>query len=93
MLFCLFMFRLITLKHINSLTSIDMFSCLACRSVTHQTSVREVPSSIPGFGNAFYVCICVLLFMWFYFSVQKHNKHDFAIPFAIYTLLPITRVS
>jgi len=46
----LFIIRPITLKQLNSLTSIDTFSCLGDREVTLQTAVREVPGSIPGSG-------------------------------------------
>jgi len=37
---CLFMFRPITLKELNSLISIDTFSCLGGQEVTHPTAVR-----------------------------------------------------
>jgi len=51
----LFMFRPTTLKRLNSLTTIDTFSCLGGPEVTHHSAVREVPGSIPDSGKAFYV--------------------------------------
>jgi len=57
---CLFMFRPITLKQLNSLTSIEMLSCLGHVEVTHQTMVPEVLGSIHGSDKDFYVDVFVL---------------------------------
>ena len=47
--------KTITLKKLNSLTSIEMFSWL--------NWVRDFPGSIPGSGKDFYVCCFVLLLL------------------------------
>ena len=52
---CLFTFRPIALKQLNSLTTFDTFSSLGVPEVTHPTGVRDVPGSIPGSGKDFYV--------------------------------------
>ena len=51
--FCLFMFRPIALKQLNSLTTIDTFSWLGGPKVTQLAAVRMVPGSIPGYGMDF----------------------------------------
>ena len=70
---CLFMFRTITLQQLNSLATIDTFSCFGGLEITHQTAMREVPDSIPGSDNGFYVwfvCFVVNVFLLF---VQTHH--------------------
>jgi len=47
------MFRPITLKQINSLTSINTFSCLDGREVTHPPGMGEVPGLIPALARIF----------------------------------------
>ena len=56
---------------LNTLTSIDTFSCLNGLDVTHQTAMREFPGLIPSSGKDLYVCSFVLLLGWFYFFVQN----------------------
>jgi len=68
---CLFTFRPIALKHLNSLTTIDTLSWLGGAVVTHPLWVQEVPGSIPGSGKGFYVWLFVLFLLCFYFLVQK----------------------
>jgi len=61
---CLFMFRPITLKQLNSLTSIDIFSLPDGREVIPHTAARDVPGSVLGSGNGFLClifCFVVLL--------------------------------
>jgi len=41
------MFRPITLKQSDSLTTINRLSCHGGLEITHQTAVQEVPGSIP----------------------------------------------
>ena len=69
---CLFTFRPIASKQLNSLTTIDTFSWLGGAVVTHPLCVQEVPGSTPGAGKGFYVWFFVLLLLCFYFFVQKH---------------------
>jgi len=68
---CLFTFRPIASKQLNSFTAIDTLSWLGGAVVTHPLWVREAPGSIPGKG--FYVwflfCFVVVVFLLF---VQKH---------------------
>jgi len=65
---CLFMFRPISLKQLNSWTTVDTFSWLGGPEVTYPTAVQEVPVSIPGYGKGFDVwfylfwCCCALNF-------------------------------
>jgi len=61
--FCLFTFRPIALKHLNSLTAIDTFSWLGGLEVTHQDAVTEVPCSCSCSGKDIHVIFCVLL-LW-----------------------------
>jgi len=56
---CLFIFRPIVLKQLNSLKTIDTFSWLGDPEITHPTAVRYVQGSIPGSGKSF-------LFVLFY---------------------------
>jgi len=66
-----FMFRLITLKWLNSLTLIYMTSCLGGLEVTQQAVVRVVPGTNPGYSNACYVCLFVFLLGCFDFFNQN----------------------
>jgi len=81
----LFMFRPITLKQLNSLTSTDKFSCLGGLEVTHLTAVRQVPGSTPGSGKYFYVCyllFCCCLFLFVLntlFVIKLPNVNSFSI--------------
>jgi len=68
---CLFMIRPITLKQLNSLTSIDTFCWLGGIKVTLQTAEQEVLGSIPCSGTTIYVCFLVLLLLWFYFMSKN----------------------
>jgi len=52
--FCLITFRCKQLKQLNSLTTIEEFSCFGGREITHQTAVPEVLVSIPRFDKKFY---------------------------------------
>ena len=55
---CLFLFRPITLKYLNSLTSIKTFGCIGGGEVTHQSVVRKALGSIPGLQNVcYFVCV------------------------------------
>jgi len=70
---CLFTFRPIASKQLNSLTTILTFSWLGGAVVTHPLWVQEVPVSIPDSVNGFYVwffCIVVVVFLVF---VKKNN--------------------
>jgi len=53
--------RLITLKQLNDLTLIDLYSWLGGLKVTAQTWMREVPGSIPGPDKYFYVVCYVFV--------------------------------
>ena len=68
--FCLFMVRSITLKQLNSLMSIDTFSCLGSQKVTHYTVVPEVPSLIPRSFKDLYACFFVLLLRFYFFGAK-----------------------
>jgi len=63
----LFAFWPIALKQLNSLTTIDTFSCLGGPVVTRPTGVQKVPGLIPDFGNDFLfnflLCCCVFTFL------------------------------
>ena len=74
-------FRPITLKRLNSLTTIDTFSCLCSPKVTHQTAVREVLGSIPGSGKDF--CLISVLLL----SQTHYLSRKFAISFAMFIRL------
>ena len=52
---CLFTFRPIASKQLNSLTAIDTLSLLGGAVVTHPLWVQELPGSIHDFGKRFYV--------------------------------------
>jgi len=62
---CLFTFRPIAPKKLNSLTSIDTLSWLGGAVVTHPLWVQEAPGSIPNYGKGFYVWFFVLLLLCF----------------------------
>jgi len=69
---CLFTFRPIASKQLNSLTTIDTISWLGGAEVTGPLCVLEVPGSIPGSGKGFmfdFFCFVVVVFL---FVVQKH---------------------
>jgi len=55
------MFQSITLKQLNSLTTINRLSCLVGLEVMHQTAMLEVLGSFYGSDNAVYVCFVVVL--------------------------------
>jgi len=69
---CLFTFRPIASKQLNSLTTIIILSWLGGAVVMHPLLVQEVPGSIPGSGKGFYVWLFVLLLLCFYIFFQKH---------------------
>jgi len=52
---CLFTFRPIASKQLNSVLTIDTLSSLGDTMVTHPFWVQEVQGSIPGSGKGFYV--------------------------------------
>ena len=85
---CLFTFRPIASKQLNSLTTIDTFSWLGGAVVTHPLWVQEVPGSIPSSGKVFlfdflFCCCCV-----FSFCPKTHYlSQKFAIPFAMLSYL------
>jgi len=71
-LLCLFTFRSIASKQLNSLSTIDTFSWLGGSVITHLLWEQVVPGSIPGSGEGFNVwvfCFVVVVFLVF---VQKH---------------------
>jgi len=61
------MFRPITLKQLNSLTSTDKFSCLGGLEVTLPTAVQEVPGS----GKYFYFCYLCFVVVVFPFPPKN----------------------
>jgi len=100
----LFMFWPISLKQLNTLTSIDTFSCLNGLDVTHQTVMREFPDLIPGFGKDLYVCLFVLLLGGFTFLSKIHylswficiffsNVNSFSILYILQNMWPIIIIS
>ena len=102
---CLFSFRTIASKQLNSLTTrtIDILSWLGGAVVTHPLWVQEVPSSIPGSGKGFYVWFFVLLLLCFYFWSKNtlfiakccnsfYNVSLFSILNVLQDLWPIIRV-
>jgi len=69
---CLFMCPPITLKWLNSLTTIGVeFSCIGGLEVTHRIAVRQVPGSIPGPGKGFKCSLFCFVVAMFYFFVQN----------------------
>jgi len=75
---CLFTFRPIALKQLNSLTTIVT---LIGAEVMHPLWVRQVPGSIPDSGKGLYVWFFVLLLLFFIFCSKTHylaqNKNNF----------------
>jgi len=69
---CLFTFRPIALKQLNSLNTIHTLSWLGGAVVTHPLWVLEVLGSIPVSSKCLYVWFFVLLLLCFYFFVLKH---------------------
>jgi len=65
---CLFTFRPIKSKQLNSLTRLDTLSWLGGAVVTHSLGVQEVPGSIPGSGKGCYVLFFYLLCICFLFK-------------------------
>jgi len=80
---CLFMFRLITLKQLKCLTTIDKFSCLGGLEVTHQTTVREDSGSMPGSGKYVFIYFLFVVVMFYSFILTTFLSRTFAIPFAM----------
>jgi len=82
---CLFTFRLIVSKQLNSLTTIDTPSWLGGAEVTHALWVRELLGSIPFSGKGLFMfdflfCCCGV----FTFCPKKHYlSQNLAIPFAM----------
>ena len=74
---CLFTFRPIASKQLNSLTTIDILR-LRGAVIKHPLRVQEVPGSIPGSGKGFYVWFFVLLLL--YFSFLSKNTIFITIP-------------
>ena len=77
------MFWPFALKQLNSLTSIDAFSCLDGQEVTLKTGMWEVLGSIPGPGKDFYVCFFVLLLLLCFFVQKTLFTKQIAMPFAM----------
>ena len=75
-----FIFRPISLTQLISLTTIDTCSWLSGLALTHQTAVREAPSSIPGSGEDFYVCFVVVFYC---LSKPHYLLWNFAVPVAM----------
>ena len=78
---CLFTFRPIVSKQLNSLTTIETLSCLAGAVVTHPLWVQEFPGSIPGSGKGF--IIDFLFCCWWVLLFVQTSVTYFAIPFAV----------
>ena len=98
---CLFTFRPIVSKHLNSLTTILTLSCLGGAEVTHLFWMREVSCSIPGSGNVWFFGILLLSFYFFlskthYLSQRFFNffftVNLFSIVNILQDLWPIIRV-
>ena len=77
---CLFTFRPIASKQLNSLTTIDTLSWLGGAVVTHPLWVQEVPGSISGSGLIF--CFVIVVFLLFR-SKTHYLSQQFAISFAM----------
>ena len=69
---CLFTFRTISSKQLYSLTTIYTLSWLASAVVTHALWMQDIPGSIPGSGNGFYVWFFYFDDVVFLCFVQKH---------------------
>jgi len=74
---CLFTFRPIASKQLNSLTTIDILIWLRGAVVKHPLWVQEVPGSIPGSGKGFYVWFFVLLLLFFRFCPKTQYLSQF----------------
>jgi len=77
---CLFTFRPIASKQLNSLTTIDTLSWLGGVVVTHPLWEQEVPGSIPGFGigfNVWFFCFVVVVFVQQQIICHKILQFDF----------------
>ena len=79
---CLFTFRPIASKQLNSLTTIVPFSWLGD---AHSLWVREVPGSISGSGKGFYVwfLFCFVYVFWPLCPKTHYLSQHFTISFAI----------
>jgi len=94
---CLFMFRPIILKQLNSLTSFDTFIISVAKWVTLQTG-EESSSSTSGTGKDYFVCFVVLFVCFKNHYLQKivqfiFNVYSFSIHNILHNLLSIMRVS
>jgi len=79
---CLFTFRPIASKSLNSLTTIDILCWLGGAEVTYPLWVREVPGLIPGSGKGFDFWFGV--FCVFTVCPKTHDLlQNFAIPCAM----------
>jgi len=90
---CLFTFRPIAPKKLNSLTTTDSLSWLGGAVVTHPLWVQEVPGSIPSSGKGFYVWFFILLLLCFLLFLSKNSLivTKCAIPFTILIYLVYLR--
>jgi len=100
---CLFTFRPIASKQLNSLTTSDILSWLGGTVVMHPLWVQEVPGSIPCSGKGFYVWFFFYFFLCFYFLSKNTsfvtkfcnsfcNVHLFIILSILQDSWPIIRV-
>jgi len=71
---CLFTFRPIALKQLNSLTIFDTFGWLVGSEATHPTGVQEVPSSISS--RDFYVLFSVFVIVVFLLFLSKRHNYS-----------------
>jgi len=69
---CLFKFRPIASKQLNSFTTMDTLSWLGGAVGNASALVQEVPGSIPSADKGFYVWIFVLFLLRFY-SLSKNT--------------------
>jgi len=69
---CLFTFRPIASKQLNSLTTIVTFSWLGGAQVTHPLWLRDVPGSIPGSGKGFMFDFCFDVVVFLLFCPNTH---------------------
>ena len=86
---CLFTFRPIASKQLNSLFTIDILSGLGDALVKHPLWVQEVPGSIPGSGEGFYICLFLFCCCFgFIFCPKTHYLSQiFALPYAMLVYL------
>jgi len=85
---CLFTFRPIASKHLNSLTTIDTISWLGGAEVTGPLWVLEVPGSIPGSGKGIMFDVFCFVVVVFLFVVQNTLfVTKYAIPIAMLSYL------